>query len=69
MILPESLMIGHGPSPPQTDALRATVEASTVPDSRPFRVRLQVHQRSPWWCGSVGGMEGLHSRGLAVSFC
>ena len=69
MILPESLGNGQGPSPPQTEALRATIKASTVPDSRPFRVRLQVHQRSPWWCGSVGGMEGLPRAVLLLSFC
>jgi hypothetical protein len=44
MILPESPGNGQGTSTPQPDALRATVKASTVPDSRPFKVWLQVHQ-------------------------
>ena len=47
MILPERLGNGQGPSTPQADALRATVQASMVADSRPFRVWLQVHQESP----------------------
>jgi hypothetical protein len=53
MILPESLGHGQGPPPPQSGALRAMVRASTVLDSSPFGVWLQVcHQRPcpsvPW---------------------
>jgi hypothetical protein len=47
MVLPESLGNGQGPSTPQTDALRATVRASTVPDSSSFEVWIQVHPQSP----------------------
>jgi hypothetical protein len=65
MILPESLGNGQGPSTPQVDALRATVKASTVPDSRPFRVRLQVYQRIP----SSAGRGGDGRIALARSCC
>ena len=58
MTLPESLRIGQGPSAPQTDALRMTVKGSTGLDSRPFWMRLQVHQRRPS-AGTEADMVGL----------
>jgi hypothetical protein len=50
MVLPASLANGLESSIPLADALDATVRASTVADSSPFRGRLQVYQESPWWC-------------------
>ena len=66
MILPESLGNGQGPSPPQTEALRATVRVSTVPDSRPFQGAVASASAEPMVV-RVRGRDGrIASRGLVA---